>query len=301
LRRNVFIFHNAALGDFVLTWPIAIAVGRVLAQSRIQYVTASGKGALAERWIGVESVDAETGWHTLHADDPKLPDQHARRLSAMQMGIVFSQTRDERFIGNLRKFADVPVIHVSPNPPEGTHVWAHHLQQLTDWPVLQSAAEQVQRLIDAQGVAATQPDPARKRVVLHPGSGAARKNWDIERFIEVARLIRQARCEPIFTIGEVEREQFSDRVIGDLKNEGEVVTPDNVLSLSETIASSEAYVGNDSGPTHLAAMLGKPTIALFGPTSDHTRWRPRGPGVQVMDFDSQATQVAERLMRIIRN
>jgi len=47
LKRNVVIFHQAALGDFIITWPLAMALSRVFPQSRIIYVTHSQKGALA--------------------------------------------------------------------------------------------------------------------------------------------------------------------------------------------------------------------------------------------------------------
>src|SRR5947209_19642308 len=69
-RRNVLIFHSGALGDFILTWPLAVALGRLLPQSRIFYVTHSQKGKLAEKVLGVESVDVETGWHHLFAEPP---------------------------------------------------------------------------------------------------------------------------------------------------------------------------------------------------------------------------------------
>ena len=65
LRRNVLIFHSGALGDFILTWPLALALGRLFPQSRVFYVTARQKGLLAERVLRVESVDVETGWHHL--------------------------------------------------------------------------------------------------------------------------------------------------------------------------------------------------------------------------------------------
>src|SRR3982751_7078687 len=61
LRRNVLIFHSGALGDFILSWPLALAFGRLFAQSRIFYVTQRQKGQLAEKALRIESVDAETG------------------------------------------------------------------------------------------------------------------------------------------------------------------------------------------------------------------------------------------------
>ena len=53
-------------------------------------------------------------------------------------------------------------------------------------------------------------------------------------------------------------------------------------------------VGNDTGPTHLAAAAGCPTLALFGPESDPALCAPRGPSVAVLRRDSLARlEVAE--------
>src|SRR5947207_8441506 len=76
IRRHVLIFHQAALGDFVVTWPIAVALGRMFPQSRISYVTHASKGQLASRVIGVESMDVEQGWHLLHAENASLPESN---------------------------------------------------------------------------------------------------------------------------------------------------------------------------------------------------------------------------------
>src|SRR5438874_252199 len=73
LRRYVLIFHTGALGDFILTWPLAMALGRIHPHNRIVYVTHSQKGALAERVLGMESSDVEAGWHALFADGEELP------------------------------------------------------------------------------------------------------------------------------------------------------------------------------------------------------------------------------------
>src|SRR3982074_1768604 len=63
-RRNVLIFHLGALGDFLLTWPVALALGRLHPQSRIFYVTHAGKGRLAEQVLRIEAADIESGWHS---------------------------------------------------------------------------------------------------------------------------------------------------------------------------------------------------------------------------------------------
>jgi ADP-heptose:LPS heptosyltransferase len=54
-----------------------------------------------------------------------------------------------------------------------------------------------------------------------------------------------------------------------------------VGELAALLARCSGYVGNDSGVTHLAGLLGIPTLALFGPT-DPARWAPLAPRVRVV-------------------
>src|SRR5580700_6035013 len=80
LRRNVLIFLSGGLGDFVLTWPLAAALGRLHPQSRIIYVTDSSKGELAAKVLRLDVLDAETGWPALYSDPTKLPEQFGKVL-----------------------------------------------------------------------------------------------------------------------------------------------------------------------------------------------------------------------------
>ncbi len=54
-----------------------------------------------------------------------------------------------------------------------------------------------------------------------------------------------------------------------------------LLEVARQLQQCRCYLGNDSGITHLAAMLGVPTVAIFGP-SDPAVWRPVGPSVEVI-------------------
>ncbi len=54
-----------------------------------------------------------------------------------------------------------------------------------------------------------------------------------------------------------------------------------LLEVAQHLQQCRGYLGNDSGITHLAGMLGVPTIALFGP-SDPLIWQPPGPAVKVL-------------------
>jgi hypothetical protein len=67
-----------------------------------------------------------------------------------------------------------------------------------------------------------------------------------------------------------------------------------LLELARFLSGARAYVGNDSGITHLAAALGVPTVALFGPT-DPAVWGPRGREVRILRAPHSAEAIIDAL------
>ena len=109
--------------------------------------------------------------------------------------------------------------------------------------------------------------PRERFAAIHPFSGSARKNWPIEKFRRLAAGIE--RIMPVRWCAGAD----------DPPLEG-AVRADDLYDLACWLASAELYIGNDSGITHLAAAVGTPVLALFGPTDPHV-WAPRGPNVRV--------------------
>jgi ADP-heptose:LPS heptosyltransferase len=111
---------------------------------------------------------------------------------------------------------------------------------------------------------------ARETIVIHPFSGGARKNWPLASY--------QALAEKLPLPVEWAQDRF-----------------ESLLDLAEWIAGARLYIGNDSGITHLAAAVGVPTLALFGPT-DPRVWAPRGATVvQNAELD-EVLAAANRLL-----
>jgi ADP-heptose:LPS heptosyltransferase len=112
-------------------------------------------------------------------------------------------------------------------------------------------------------------------VIIHPGSGSPNKNWPIENFAEVAAQLQRGYRRVTWCLGpaEVERVRLP-KLIGD------PLYCESLVELAGRLATARLYIGNDSGITHLAATLGVPTIAIFGPT-DPAVWAPRGDHVYV--------------------
>ncbi len=279
--RNVLIFHNGALGDFVLNWPLALAAGRLFPQSRVFYVTPSGKGELARRALKVEAIDAEGGWHHLYADAQRLPEAAARRLAGAHCIFSFVNRPGDAWEQNVRRLAPSAQVHcLEPTPPADypRHATVYLLEQLAGAPAVGSALEQMLRSVADRGIGARPPGQA---VLLHPGAGSPGKCWPLERFAELARRLMEAGQSVRLLLGEVEQERLEAGELGRFPSGVERLVLQTPLQLLEQLSGGRLLVGNDSGPGHLAGMLGLEVVSLFGPT-DPAVWRPLGPRVRVL-------------------
>src|SRR5947209_19700952 len=136
MRRNVLIFHLGALGDFVLTWPLALALARLHPQSRIFYVTHAGKGRLAEQALRIESADIEGGgWHALFAEGAALPPPSEKLLASAHTVVTFLSDGQDAWARNVRRLSpDVTLVPLNgptlAKPPVGEHAAAFVERQL---------------------------------------------------------------------------------------------------------------------------------------------------------------------------
>lgn len=123
-------------------------------------------------------------------------------------------------------------------------------------------------------------DGSRTVVGLFPGGGWGHKCWPAERFAALAD--RVAGSAQVLVVGGVRDRDACQRVAAAVKHP--VVVFDGLVSLRQTmalIARTNVFVSNDTGPMHVAVALGRPTIALFGP-SDITKYGPWGPQTTVI-------------------
>ncbi len=303
-RRNVIIYHTGALGDFVLSWPLAMALGRLYAQSRIIYVTHSQKGALAERALRVESADVEGGWHRLFAEAAPLPDPALQLLNGAHSIIGFLRKSDETWTRSVRSTdARADLIPLEPRPANDYrgHVTDFWIEQLGPWPAVQASAIAMVRSIQERGVLSSQH--RGQTILIHPGSGGDTKCWPAEKFLELIQMLRRERKPVQVILGEVELEKWPTERLRAFEEVADVMRPANLVELFNTLSNAAVAVMNDSGPAHLSSIIGTPTLALFGP-SNPTIWRPLGPRVQLIHenpLDSITPQrVYDSLMNLLR-
>ena len=116
--------------------------------------------------------------------------------------------------------------------------------------------------------------------VLAPGAGSAAKRAPMSVFEGIARQLSQQGIHPIFIAGEVE---IAQGLLSHYPNSYRCCRNLSLEGLAQLLWGARAAFTNDSGPAHLAGMIGIPTTVFFGPT-DPAVWRPWGPQVSIHRF-----------------
>ncbi len=118
--------------------------------------------------------------------------------------------------------------------------------------------------------------PKRKLLIgIHPGTGdtAVQRRWMLERFAKVAdHLISKYNANLILT-GTKSEQSLLEQISKSMKHKPIILT---ALTLPQFVALTEKFnlfISNDTGPMHISAAMGTPTLGLFGPNTP-ARWAP---------------------------
>lgn len=281
----VAVFHAGALGDSVLLWPLLRAAAR--AGRRVWLVAAESHARLAAGWIEpgrgvpdaphgtIEPVSGESGWVAALWRGT----QGASEAAAFAARVPLLAARGE--------VAEVVSFVADGSSPAGRAllaglhaVFPRAAVHAAGPPGSASRAELWTRFDVARlgGVAARAN--ADGPIVAHAGAGGEAKRWPAQRWAALAEAWQAEGRAVRLVAGPVERERLSTSERATLDAAGLGVI-DDLGALARTLAGARLFVGHDTGPTHLAAQLGVPTLALFGPT-DPALWAPVGPGVRVL-------------------
>lgn len=111
----------------------------------------------------------------------------------------------------------------------------------------------------------------RPYALIHPAALMSTKRWDAARFAEVGKKLADRNLTIVVTSGPGEQ-AYAAEVARSIP--GTVIMLGlSIPELAELIRAARIYVGNDSGPMHLAAAVNTPAVAVWG-SSDSRRWRP---------------------------
>jgi lipopolysaccharide heptosyltransferase I len=157
-------------------------------------------------------------------------------------------------------------------------------------------------LVDAAlGAGATAPGQlaggreAHGAVVLHPGTSrfGRFKRWPAPAFAELGdRLAERLGTAVLLTAGPGERAD-AEEVRQRMRHAAAIVEPQGLRALTELLDGARVFVASDTGPAHVAAALGVPTVTLFGP-KDPGILAPLGARVRAVAAGARCSPCALR-------
>lgn len=302
----VLLVRPDHLGDLLLTLPAASYLKRALPSARLTYLVSSAlvditmRCAAVDATVGLPFPDPraeaahESLWDAVRAASPAL----ARHDAALLLrpndpigGAVVARLGIPLRIG-FPQSGTRPFLTSEVQEPHGHHGTLGYrlvdelLRRLdcsspddgaVDWDAVTGDAARAEILIErpedsreAHGVlAAVEQDTGSAPIALHPGSGWMLKNWGPVRWGRLARATFERHGHVPLITGTASESDLCDAVVE--HSGGRAVSVAGRLSLggfASLLRRTRAFVAVDSGPLHLAALVGCPVVGLYGPVTE---------------------------------
>jgi heptosyltransferase III len=293
-RPRVLVIRGGAIGDFILTLPAIRLLREHIPHAHLEVlgyqpiIDLALKAGLADATRSLEHGTMAK----LFVPHASLDEELVRYLKGFNLVVSYLYDPDGHLRGNMERLAVKTYLEASHRVGEGL---GHATEQLAL--PLQRLAMFLDESSEATFFTSTPQDTSAELplIAIHPGSGSLRKNWALENWISLGRDLTGSRLALI--TGEAEHERgITAQIVAawqglDYMHWDQLALPD----LAERLGACAAFLGHDSGISHLAAACGVPCFLLFGPT-DPATWAPRGAEVLV-EPTRDLTELSPQLVR----
>jgi len=129
---------------------------------------------------------------------------------------------------------------------------------------------------------------AQDYVVVHPASGTPLRQWPAEHFARLIDLLVEQDGVQVALVGGPDERSIADEVLAQVKQTGAVFDLVGRSRLSEVpriLQGAVLFVGNNSGPSHIAAGVGTPTVSVHSALVSSEEWGPLGPNAVALRRD----------------
>ena len=254
---RTLVVHTGGIGDLLLACP---ALGRLAASGPIEMagqvrrLELAQMAGIAQRVWSLDSID----FSSVFCDPSSRLSAFAKRFD---LAVIWM--RDDGRIADALRFCGIPRVRCFPGLPPAD--WARHASEYYLECLEFHHAAAVRVAVKAEPICP---------IIIHPGSGGSHKNWPIGHFMTVEEALVESGRRVGWCLGPAE-----EGVI--LRPGSRTVNRETLADLAGVLGGARLYIGNDSGITHLAAAVGCPTVAVFGPTAPAV-WAPCGSHVRVV-------------------
>ena len=269
--------RGGALGDFILTLPAITAMLRTHPQCRLHVIGRPSFARLAQAHK-ITDVDSPHLVPIFTSTCGPIPAATRRMFESSAAALAYVAENDGASLRRLSTILPGSLLGCDPRPDPSSrsHIVEHLLAPVRAAGI--AVSDPLPRVHPCAGEEESDLVDDGPYVAIHPGSGGSQKSWPINQFAELGRLLTAAGRRPVYLCGPIERER-PDTLAA--LTDSIVITPD-LRDLTAMLRGAQLFIGNDSGPGHLAAAVGTRTLSLFGPT-DSAVWRPLGEGCEVVE------------------
>jgi heptosyltransferase-3 len=286
---RVLVIRGGAIGDFILTLPAMRLLREMIPGCQLEvmgYLSIATLAQAAGLADSVRSLDHRT-MAALFAKNAPIDEALAEHLKSFNLIVSYLFDPDGHFRASMERIGVKTLIEcshrVQPDQGHASRQLAKPLEKLAMFledSHLQTAHFERREIIP-------------NRLAIHLGSGSEKKNWPLERWLALADGFRDH--EVIFITGEAEQER--GMLIENRPSWHSLPLPE----LADRLSTCAAFLGHDSGISHLAAACGVPSLLLFGPT-DPAVWAPPQPWISILraekgdlaSLDDQRVKLAAR-------
>ena len=287
--RAIIMIHPGSLGDVFLAVPAMIRLRARFPTHRL-VLYEEGRAArlliacgIIDEWVPVQGLVCAS----LFAGIEQPTGQRHQWLERCDLAVGWMKDPDGKLAETLKAIGAREAIVTSPfsSMIQSRHQRDRFLEAINEVPsdseqdVLLAVTEPVRQrgriFLEEQGIKIGKP-----LVVIHPGSGSAHKCVAPEILAAVVSAVQNCGAIPVILEGPADWKPV-EYLLPFCVNQPIILKGLDIMTAAGVLAQADLFVGQDSGITHLAGLMGLRTIALFGPT-DPDRWAPRGTHVTVL-------------------
>jgi ADP-heptose:LPS heptosyltransferase len=273
--RDVLVIRLGALGDFALSFPAFAALRAHHAADRLTLLTTRPFADLARNspWFDEVLIDVRPPWHDLAG---------LRRLRAQLAGrdLVYdlqTSSRSSRyfFLAGCPPWSGIaPFCSLPDADPDRNNLHTIERQQGQ----LRAAGVATPVPLDLGWLAGRGPALASRYALLIPGTSAAHggaKRWPVARYGALAVVLARRGLVPVVA-GSAAEVADAASILAACPEAVDLAGRTSLADLAGLAARAAVAIGGDTGPIHLAAMMGCPVVALFSGFSNPALAAPRG-------------------------
>ena len=289
MTRSLVILHPGSLGDVLLAVP---AIRRLRARYSGRDTLLIARDSISRFLVACGVVDHWMSWEGsagvgLFSRGVPLSRELETWLIRCDFAVAWMDDNEGALLANLQEFN---VSHIRIQSPSSLTLHARHQShrflETVEEPANDGISDrfiQVPPNVIEEGTVCLERigvPQGRPFALVHPGSGSEHKCLKPETIAAIIPRLDQKGLLPVVIEGPADRNAV-ERVLQAIRPRPPMLRSLDLTTLAAVLVQARLFLGHDSGVTHLAALLGVRTVAIFGPT-DPDRWAPLGDHVTIV-------------------